>query len=256
MKFHGIQLNEGSAVTNMTLAAGTAFPDNPNEGELFFRTDANTSVKGMYLYVSGAWTRIIISSDPVTPGTGAVGGGGESSAGSLLKLMFSVITFFAIMLVKVAGKVIKFYAKLYFINIFYNIFFVNNVGYIFSFFGFDPIFSPIEISPNPFVLFDYALNNVGVLINIFLAFSPLVRVFFGFFMNSTLQFLITVPNIFVVILSFLDGHAVSALYREVGVFDSFWTITPFYSSICFVILSLFLYGIINNHENLRGNIYK
>jgi hypothetical protein len=77
MKFHGIQLNEGSAVTNMTLAAGTAFPDNPNEGELFFRTDANTSVKGMYLYVSGAWTRIIISSDPVTPGTGAVGGGND-----------------------------------------------------------------------------------------------------------------------------------------------------------------------------------
>jgi len=65
MKFHGIQLEEGSAVTNMTVASGTAFPSSPNEGELFYRSDADRTVKGMYAYIAGSWDRIA-SSDSVT----------------------------------------------------------------------------------------------------------------------------------------------------------------------------------------------
>lgn len=34
MKFHGIQLQEGSSVKNMTVDSGSTFPDEPNNGEL------------------------------------------------------------------------------------------------------------------------------------------------------------------------------------------------------------------------------
>jgi hypothetical protein len=44
MKFHGIQLQEGSSVKNMTVDSGTTFPDEPNNGELFFLTSADEAV--------------------------------------------------------------------------------------------------------------------------------------------------------------------------------------------------------------------
>jgi len=69
MKFHSIQLEEGSAVTNMTLASGTSFPDNPTEGELFYRSDVDPSVKGMYVYIRGLWGRIA-SADAITVPSG------------------------------------------------------------------------------------------------------------------------------------------------------------------------------------------
>jgi len=58
MKFDGIQLYEGSTVQNMTVESGTSFPGTPNEGELFFRSDTDLTVKGMYAYIGGAWERV------------------------------------------------------------------------------------------------------------------------------------------------------------------------------------------------------
>ena len=69
MKFHGIQITEGSNVGNLTVASGTAFPSNANEGELFYRSDAATTVKGLYLYVGGNWDRIA-SADSITAPSG------------------------------------------------------------------------------------------------------------------------------------------------------------------------------------------
>ena len=69
MKFHGIQLEEGSAVSNMTVASGTSFPGTPNEGELFFRSDTATTVKGLYAYIGGSWDRIA-STDSLTAPSG------------------------------------------------------------------------------------------------------------------------------------------------------------------------------------------
>lgn len=71
MKFHGIQINEGSNVSNLTVASGTSFPPNANEGELFFRSDANISVKGLYLFIGEDWDRIA-SADSITTPVGAV----------------------------------------------------------------------------------------------------------------------------------------------------------------------------------------
>jgi hypothetical protein len=62
MKFHGIQLEEGSKFTNPVINSGTSFPGSADEGELFFRSDADTSVKGMHVYVNGSWQRLGFSS--------------------------------------------------------------------------------------------------------------------------------------------------------------------------------------------------
>lgn len=70
MKFHGIQITEGANVANLTVASGTAFPSNANEGELFYRSDVSTTVKGLYLYVGGNWDRIA-SADSITAPSGA-----------------------------------------------------------------------------------------------------------------------------------------------------------------------------------------
>ena len=41
MKHFGLKISEGSEVTNLTAPTGTAFPSNPNAGELFYRTDGS-----------------------------------------------------------------------------------------------------------------------------------------------------------------------------------------------------------------------
>lgn len=61
MKVFGVALQEGSSITNLTVASGTSFPADPNEGELFYRSDVSASVKGLYLYIGGAWDRISVS---------------------------------------------------------------------------------------------------------------------------------------------------------------------------------------------------
>jgi len=58
MKFHGIQLQEGSSVKNMTVDSGSVFPDEPNNGELFFLTSADEAVMGMHVYIGSSWHRI------------------------------------------------------------------------------------------------------------------------------------------------------------------------------------------------------
>lgn len=42
MHIHGIKLVEGTRVKNLTVDSGPAFPDLPNTGELFYRTDTST----------------------------------------------------------------------------------------------------------------------------------------------------------------------------------------------------------------------
>lgn len=69
MKFHGITLEQGSKVDNLTVASGTAFPASPDEGELFFRSDVDLRFKGLYLYVGGSWDRIA-STDSLTAPNG------------------------------------------------------------------------------------------------------------------------------------------------------------------------------------------
>ncbi len=59
MKISGIELVEGSDVKNLTISSGaSSFPSNPNNAELFYRTDDDTRVVGLYLYISGAWQRL------------------------------------------------------------------------------------------------------------------------------------------------------------------------------------------------------
>lgn len=65
MKIHGIQLQEGSNVANLTVASGTSFPGSPNDAEMFYRTDSDTSIRGLYVYIGGSWDRIA-SADAIT----------------------------------------------------------------------------------------------------------------------------------------------------------------------------------------------
>lgn len=70
MKFHGIQIEEGSNIANLSVAVGTSFPADPNEGEMFFRTDTDITVKGLYCYIAGSWDRLA-SSESLTAPSGA-----------------------------------------------------------------------------------------------------------------------------------------------------------------------------------------
>jgi hypothetical protein len=56
MKTFGIQLQEGSTISNMTVASGTAFPDLPSEGELFYRTDGAN--EALYVYNGESWISV------------------------------------------------------------------------------------------------------------------------------------------------------------------------------------------------------
>ncbi len=71
MKFHSIALNEGATARNLTIQGGTSFPTSPGEGELFYRSDADARIKGLYLYVNGSWDRIS-STEALTVPSGAV----------------------------------------------------------------------------------------------------------------------------------------------------------------------------------------
>lgn len=63
MIIDGIQLVEGSTLSNATVASGASFPSNPNLGEMFYKTGAGA---GFQVYDGSAWA--------------AVGGGGGSGA--------------------------------------------------------------------------------------------------------------------------------------------------------------------------------
>lgn len=68
MKIHGLDLTEGSSVSNLTVESGTAFPDEPNDGELFFRIDTDPRLKGLYVYITDTWERIGSSEVITAPG--------------------------------------------------------------------------------------------------------------------------------------------------------------------------------------------
>lgn len=71
MKFHGIQLQEGSAVKNMTVDSGTEFPSTPSEGELFYRSDDDDLIRGLYAFIKGQWDRISSTASITVPSGGS-----------------------------------------------------------------------------------------------------------------------------------------------------------------------------------------
>lgn len=58
MLFDGITLVQGSSVNNLTVSSGTEFPAEPHSGELFFRSDLDVRVRGLYIYILSNWFRI------------------------------------------------------------------------------------------------------------------------------------------------------------------------------------------------------
>ncbi len=66
MRIDGITLLEGSKATNLTIASGTAYPSNPDLGELFFRTDLDA----VHVYASGGWEALAGGGGSYTAGTG------------------------------------------------------------------------------------------------------------------------------------------------------------------------------------------
>lgn len=68
MIIDGIQLREGSNISNLTVSSGDATAQGlltPTNGELFYRTDLNQ----LQAYIGGLWTNVLAA--------GAVGGGSD-----------------------------------------------------------------------------------------------------------------------------------------------------------------------------------
>jgi phage-related tail fiber protein len=70
MLMYGVTVAEGSEISNLTVATGTAFPANPSIGELFFRTDLNA----LHIYNNSAWVKtvdasVFIPNSAITAGT-------------------------------------------------------------------------------------------------------------------------------------------------------------------------------------------
>ena len=63
MLFDGIKLVEGSEVQNLVVDSGTAFPANPDVGELFYRTDALS--EGLYTHNGTEWKRHVKVGDAI-----------------------------------------------------------------------------------------------------------------------------------------------------------------------------------------------
>lgn len=58
MKIHGIQLQEGTAVKNMTVDSGVTFPTQPDIGELFFLTGGIDGDPGLYVFTGAVWATL------------------------------------------------------------------------------------------------------------------------------------------------------------------------------------------------------
>ena len=67
MRIDGIRLLEGSKISNLTVAAGTEFPLTPSDGEIFYRSDTNDDVSGLYVYRHEDWHRILTSETATIP---------------------------------------------------------------------------------------------------------------------------------------------------------------------------------------------
>lgn len=58
MKHYGLNIAEGTQITNITVAQGTSFPTNENSGELFFRTDLSS----LFVYDGTQWAEVGVGS--------------------------------------------------------------------------------------------------------------------------------------------------------------------------------------------------
>jgi hypothetical protein len=67
MRIDGIQLVEGSNVSNLTVSSGTSFPALANIGEMFFETSSEPALQGLYLYTGVVWTRLSTERQLVSP---------------------------------------------------------------------------------------------------------------------------------------------------------------------------------------------
>jgi hypothetical protein len=56
MKIYGVNIAEGSTVTNLVVASGPTFPELASEGELFYRNDGAN--EGMYVYDGEEWVQL------------------------------------------------------------------------------------------------------------------------------------------------------------------------------------------------------
>lgn len=65
MLFDGIEILEGSSVVNFTFPTGASFPSNPDQGEIFYKTD----VKKPYIYINAAWVEISTGEGVSTSGS-------------------------------------------------------------------------------------------------------------------------------------------------------------------------------------------
>jgi len=83
MIIDGINLIEGSSITNLTVASGTAYPSGANAGELFFRTDAPNI--GLYAYDGTSWAS-------VGGGSSYTAGTGITLSGSAFSLTSGIVT--------------------------------------------------------------------------------------------------------------------------------------------------------------------
>lgn len=99
MKAHGLNLAEGGVITNLTMPKGTSFPSNPNDGELFCRTDldatftySETDVAWVQLarITSGTWTPVLTGSTQGEIGPGHTALGTWTKVGNKVTLWFLI----------------------------------------------------------------------------------------------------------------------------------------------------------------------
>jgi len=72
MRIDGIELREGSKITNLQVASGTAFPDSPGDGETFYRNDVDNDISGLYVYRHGGWHRINTAETTTLPNSASL----------------------------------------------------------------------------------------------------------------------------------------------------------------------------------------
>lgn len=59
MKFYGVDVAEGSEISNASIAIGDTLPTTaPNTGELFYKTGASA---GLYIYDGTVWVNVSLS---------------------------------------------------------------------------------------------------------------------------------------------------------------------------------------------------
>lgn len=65
MKSFGLDLAEGTVIDNLSVASGAVFPNDPNNGEMFYLMDGADD--GLYIFQTDAWRRVMIDADADAP---------------------------------------------------------------------------------------------------------------------------------------------------------------------------------------------